>query len=130
MNIRLLSTFIRTRWVHGSKEKDTHGTVRMIHQNVEMVRKDELWCGRLIVVPTKTPFRTYAGRSGTRLDNPMTKDEEAIFWDKKKNWSRSKLGILAANADKVGNLASEKSEIRDLRDHLMKTIAEFRAVKS
>ncbi|KAF3535937.1 hypothetical protein F2Q69_00022741 [Brassica cretica] len=70
MTLRLLSRFIRTRWVHGSKEKDTRGTVRMVCRNVEMVGKDELWYGqfgRLVGIPAKTPFGKYVGRSGTRL---------------------------------------------------------------
>uniref|UniRef100_A0A0D3E8Y2 Uncharacterized protein n=1 Tax=Brassica oleracea var. oleracea TaxID=109376 RepID=A0A0D3E8Y2_BRAOL len=56
--------------MHGGNDKDSCGTVRMVCQNVEIVGKDELWYGqfsRLIVVPAETPFRTNAGRSGTRL---------------------------------------------------------------
>ncbi|WZY77920.1 hypothetical protein YC2023_024304 [Brassica napus] len=37
-----------------------------------MVGKDELWYGQfghMVVVPAKTPFRKYAGRSGTRLSD-------------------------------------------------------------
>ena len=34
----------------------------------------------------------------------MTEEEEAIFWDERRNRPRRKLRTLAANADKVGNL--------------------------
>ncbi|KAF3538309.1 hypothetical protein F2Q69_00023056 [Brassica cretica] len=64
MTVRLLSRFIRTGCVQCGKEKDACGAVRMVRQNVEMVRKDELWYGKfgpLVVVPAKAPFQTYAG---------------------------------------------------------------------
>ncbi|KAF2600894.1 hypothetical protein F2Q68_00010361 [Brassica cretica] len=34
--------------VHDGMEKDTHGTVRMVRRNVEIVGKDELWYGQFV----------------------------------------------------------------------------------
>ncbi|KAF2549446.1 hypothetical protein F2Q70_00020758, partial [Brassica cretica] len=51
-------------------ERVKHDDKYLVEQNIEMVGKDELWYrqfDRLIVVPAETPFRTNAGRSGTRL---------------------------------------------------------------
>ena len=59
----------------------------------------------------------------------MTEEEEALFWDEHEDLVEEQTWNTRSIHRKSWKPASEKSQIRNLRDHLMKTVAEVRAVK-
>ena len=79
------------------------------------------------VNPRRT--RSRAAKDDSQFDNPITKEEEAIFCDEHEKLAEEHTRNTRGKHPKNPKLASEKSKIRDFRDHLKKTAAEVRAVK-
>ena len=48
--------------------------------------------------------RSRAAKDDSQFDNPMTEEEEAIFWDVHEELAEEHTQNLPANANKVGNL--------------------------
>ncbi|KAF2575984.1 hypothetical protein F2Q70_00004103 [Brassica cretica] len=79
------------------------------------------------VNPRRT--RSCAAKDDSHFDNPMTKEEEAIFCDEHEKLAEGHTRNTRGKHPKTPKLARVKSQIRDLRDHLKKTAAVVRAVK-
>lgn len=54
----------------------------------------------------------------------MTEEEEAIFWDEQEKLAEEQTRNTRGKRRQGQKSSSEKSKIRDLHDHLMKTVAE------
>ena len=74
--------------------------------------------------------RSREAQDDSWFDNPMNKEEEAIFWDEHEELAKEQTRNTRRKCRKDQKSASKTSEIQDLHDHLMKTVAEVRAVKS
>ena len=74
--------------------------------------------------------RCRAAQDNSQFDNPMTEEEEAIFWDEHEELAEEQTWNTRGKRRQGRKSDSKKSEIRDLRDHLMKIVTEVRAVKS
>ena len=55
----------------------------------------------------------------------MTEEEEAIFWDEQEKLAEEQTRNTRGKRRQGQKSSSEKSKIRDLHDHLMKTVAEL-----
>ncbi|KAF3511372.1 hypothetical protein F2Q69_00006830 [Brassica cretica] len=76
------------------------------------------------VHPRRT--RSRAAQDDFQFDNSMTQEEEAIFWDKQEELVEEQNWTTCGKRRQGRKSASKKSEVRDLRDHLMNTAAEVR----
>ena len=74
--------------------------------------------------------RSRAAKDDSQFDNPMTKEEEAIFWDEQEELGEEQTRNTSGKHRRNREPTSEKSQIRDLYDHLRKMAGEVRAVKS
>ncbi|KAF3536294.1 hypothetical protein F2Q69_00023787 [Brassica cretica] len=64
--------------------------------------------------------RNRLAQDDSQFDNPMTEEEEAIFWDEQEELAEEQTRNTRRKRRQGRKSAGEKSEIRDLRDHLMK----------
>ncbi|KAF3570375.1 hypothetical protein F2Q69_00060272 [Brassica cretica] len=71
--------------------------------------------------------RCRAAQDNSQFDNPMTEEEEAIFWDEHEELAEEQTWNTRGKRRQGRKSDSKKSEIRDLRDHLMKIVTEVRA---
>ncbi|KAF3561278.1 hypothetical protein DY000_02016619 [Brassica cretica] len=63
--------------------------------------------------------RSRAVQDDSQFDNPMTEEEEAIFWDEQEEQVEEQTRNTHGKHRQNRKRASEKSQIRDLCDHLM-----------